>query len=266
MADEGHEGPKVRWEVVPHADGPGAGARHPVVLAGDAALGVAASLARVGVRAATFGVGVGVGAVRFAESLPGVRAAADAAGQALRPLADDGRRVRGDAGGALVATTQRTIEGVAPVVVDALDIDGILARVDIDAVVGRIDIDALVARIDLDRVIGGVDVDAIVDRLDLDAIMDRVDVNEVVQRVDMDAIVEQTELGSIVARSTSGIATETLDVARTQAVGVDDVVARVVNRIMRRRATELPAGPERLVGPGDAEPAQPPPPGEEPGP
>ena len=111
------------------------------------------------------------------------------------------------------------------------------------------------------------DVDAIVDRLDLDAILDRVDVNEVVQRVDMDAIVEQTELGSIVARSTSGIATETLDVARTQAVGVDDVVSRVVNRVMRRRAAELPVGPERLVGVAGRRGAAPAPDtGEEPGP
>jgi hypothetical protein len=67
--------------------------------------------------------------------------------------------------------------------------------------------------------------------------------------VDVDAVVEQTEIGSIVARSTSGIATETLDVARTQAVGVDDVVSRVVNRVMRRRAGDVPPGPERLVGP-----------------
>ena len=31
-------------------------------------------------------------------------------------------------------------------------------------------------------------------------------------------------------------------------MGVDDVVSRVVNRMMRRRAAELPKGPTRLVG------------------
>ena len=88
----------------------------------------------------------------------------------------------------------------------------------------------------MDHLIGSVDIDAIVDRIDVDAIVDRVDVNEVVQRVDVDAVVEQTELGTIVARSTSGFASEALDAARTQAVDVDDIVTRVVNRVMRRRA------------------------------
>jgi hypothetical protein len=72
-----------------------------------------------------------------------------------------------------------------------------------------------------------------------------------VQRVDVDAVVEQTELGTIVARSTSGFASEALDAARTQAVDVDDIVTRVVNRVMRRRQGDLPLGPgmsaEKLV-------------------
>ena len=99
--------------------------------------------------------------------------------------------------------------------------------------------------------------DAVVDRIDIGAIVDRVDVNEVVQRVDVDAVVEQTELGTIVARSTSGFASEALDAARTQAVDVDDIVTRVVNRVMRRRQEDLPLGPGRSParGPaGDEEP------------
>jgi len=127
--------------------------------------------------------------------------------------------------------------------------------------VRRIEIDALVRRIDIDHLMGDVDIDAVVDRIDIGAIVDRVDVNEVVQRVDVDAVVEQTELGTIVARSTSGFASEALDAARTQAVDVDDIVTRVVNRVMRRRQGDLPLGPglvpEKAAAdtpPGDPEP------------
>ena len=61
MADEGHGGRELRWEVVPRREGPYGASRHPVVLAGDAALGAAAGVARVGLRVAAFGVGVGRG-------------------------------------------------------------------------------------------------------------------------------------------------------------------------------------------------------------
>jgi hypothetical protein len=86
-------------------------------------------------------------------------------------------------------------------------------------------------------VVGEVDVAAVVDRIDIDA---------VVQRVDVEAIVEETDLGPIIAASTSGFASETLDSARTGAVGVDTIVTRVVDRLMRRRG-EAPLGPPLLV-------------------
>ena len=310
--------------------GPHAGPRHPVVIAGDAALGAAAVTARAGVRLASAGVAAGAEVVRVAALLPGTRAAAEAAGRVLRPLADDGLRVRSRTGDVVVHRVLRLIEDVAPSVVEALDINSLVERIDLDGAVSRIDIDRVVSRIDIDRVVGEIDIDALVRRieidalvrrieidqlvrrieiddlvsriaidrlvseididplvgrididalvgrieigqvveridldrvvgqLDLDAIVDRIDVNEIVQRVDVDAVVEQTELSTIVARSTSGIASDTLDVARTQGVAVDDAVGRIINRVLRRRAEDLPAGPPQLVEPappaGDGEP------------
>ncbi len=141
--------------------------------------------------------------------------------------------------------------------VSRIAIDRVVSEIDIDRLVRNIEIDALVRRIDIDHVVGAIDMDAVVDRIDVGAIVDRVDVNEVVQRVDVDSVVEKTELGTIVARSTTGFASEALDAARTQAVDVDDIVTRVVNRVMRRRQENMP------LGPGQPAPG---PPGEEPKP
>ena len=100
----------------------------------------------------------------------------------------------------------------------------------------------------MDAVVSRVDVDKLIDRVDVEKIIERVDVEKIIERVDIDALMEQTELGSIIARSTTGVASEVLDVIRAQGVGLDDFFARWVNRILRRSPTDLPLGPPTLVG------------------
>lgn len=134
---------------------------------------------------------------------------------------------------------QTVAERVVSLVVDAIDIDALLARVDMNA---------LLARVDVDQIVSQVNVDSLIDRVDVEKIIERVDVERIIQRVDIDALVEQTELGTIIARSTSGVASEVLDSVRAQGVGLDDFVARLVNRILRRSAADWPAGPPALVG------------------
>ncbi len=136
--------------------------------------------------------------------------------------------------------------------VSRIDIDVLVSRIDIDKLVARIEIDEVVRRIQLDAMLGRIDIDELMARLDLDAIVDRIDVNEVVQRMDIDKVIEETELGAIVSRSTSGFATEALDAARNQTAGVDTIVSRAVNRVLRRRPGESPAGPPLLVSEGAA--------------
>ncbi len=126
---------------------------------------------------------------------------------------------------------QAVAERVVSMVMDAIDIDALLERVDIDGLVSRVDVDKLI------------------DRVDVQKIIDRVDVEEIIGRVDIDSLMERTELGSIIARSTTGVATEVLDVIRAQAVGLDDFFARWVNRILRRSPQDVPLGPPTLVGP-----------------
>ena len=135
---------------------------------------------------------------------------------------------------------QAVAERVVTLVMDAIDMDALLERIDVDAVVSRVDVDAVVSRVDVDKLIH---------RVDVERIIDRVDIKKVIDRVDIDALVEQTELGTIIARSTSGVASEALDVVRAQGVGLDDFIARWVNRILRRSSQQWPVGPPSLVGP-----------------
>ena len=123
----------------------------------------------------------------------------------------------------------------------------VLEAIDINAVVSKVDVDALIDRVDVDKIVTRVDVDKIVSRVDVEAIIERVDVQKIIERVDIDSLVEQTELGTIIAHSTSGVASEALDLVRAQAVGLDDFVARWVNRILRRKSDDWPKGPPDLV-------------------
>ena len=118
---------------------------------------------------------------------------------------------------------------------DRLDVNALLDRVDLSPILDRVDINALLDRADIDNVLRRVDVGAVVDRVDVGAVVDRVDVNEVVGRIDMDVLVEQTDLGAIIARSSGGVASEVLDAARSQTVGLDQFIDRWVQRLLRRK-------------------------------
>ena len=180
-----------------------------------------------------------------------------AAGRAVSPLPGSNRM-------------EQLVEGIAErvvnLVLDAIDInaivgqvdmDALLANVDVDAIVSKVDVDGLIDRVDVEKIIDRVDVDKIVARVDVEKIIERVDVQAIIERVDIDSLVEQTELGTIIAHSTSGVASEALDVVRAQAVGLDDFVARWVNRILRKKTDDWPVGPPKLVNPPVAVPSLP---------
>ena len=103
----------------------------------------------------------------------------------------------------------------------------------VELAVSALDLNALLDRVDLNRVLA---------RVDVEAVVDRVDVNAVVERVDIDELVEQTDLGAVIAASSSGVASDVLDVVRSQAVGLDEFIARWIGRL-RRRPYAGPPGP-----------------------
>lgn len=135
----------------------------------------------------------------------------------------------------------------------------VAARV-VDLVVEVLDVNALALRLDLNAVLNHVDVNALISRLDVDALLARVDVNDLVRRLDIDELVEQTDLGAVIARSSGGVATEALDSARSQAVGMDQFIDRWVQRAFRRKhpgptRPAMPDGPVPADGPSDHVPS-----------
>jgi uncharacterized RDD family membrane protein YckC len=120
--------------------------------------------------------------------------------------------------------------------VDQVDVDKILDQVDVDKLVDRVDLDKILDQVDIDKLLTKVDLNELLDRLDVDAVVDRVDINGIVQRVDIDAVALHTDIGSMIAHSSGGIASEARDAARSQAVGLDEWIARWVARLLRRDA------------------------------
>lgn len=162
---------------------------------------------------------------------------------------------------------QAIAERATDVIVQAVDVNALLARVDPNAILNRVDVDALLARVDVDalldradiaRLLERVDVGKIVQKIDMNeliagidvgAVADRVDVNQIAQRIDVDRLVEQTDLGAIIARSSGGIASGALDMLRRQAVGLDEFIARWAARLLRRRYPGPPGPPQLAAGP-----------------
>ncbi len=123
------------------------------------------------------------------------------------------------------------------------------ARAAAERVVSALDVDALLDLVDLNAVLDQIDLNAVLDRIDLDRLLARMDLNDIVQRIDIGALAGQTDLGAVIARSSSGVASDVLDVVRSQAVGLDEFIARWAGRL-RRRPYAGPPGPPGRLRPG----------------
>ena len=120
--------------------------------------------------------------------------------------------------------------------VDQVDVDKILDQVDVDKLVDRVNLNKILDQVDVDRLLAKVDLDELLARVDVDAVVDRVDINGIAQGVNIDAIAMHTDIGAMIARSSGGIAGDARDAARSQAVGLDEWIARWVARLLRRDA------------------------------
>ena len=154
-------------------------------------------------------------------------------------------------------------------IVSKVDIDGIVRQVDINAIARQVDVDAIVSQVDIDAIARRIDVDAIVERIDIDAIVSRVDIDAIVQRLDLVALAEEVvngiDLPEIIRESTGSMASDVVRDARMQSIDADVLIARVVDRIIRRgraRRTDAPGEPEsqtraELPAPTDVAETQP---------
>jgi hypothetical protein len=166
---------------------------------------------------------------------------------------DPGERFRRSAPRRLAEQVESIAQGVAQrvidLVVEALDMNALIARIDLNVVLARVDLNEVVDQIDLNEVLSRVDLNQIVDRLDVNKLMARVDINQLVSRIDVESLVKNTDLGAIMVSSSSTLATEAVDSGRSHAVSMDDTLARWVSRIRRNHTgraepPELPNTPE----------------------
>src|SRR5215217_1535505 len=144
-----------------------------------------------------------------------------------------------------------TVDIVA--VVDRMDIDAITQQLDIEGMLRQVDLDAIVSKVDMDALAKRIDVDAIAERIDIDAIVSRVNVDAILRRLDLVAIAEEVvngiDLPEIIRESTGSMASDVVRDARMQTIEADVAIARIVDRVIRRRRTrhtDAPGEPESL--------------------
>jgi hypothetical protein len=162
--------------------------------------------------------------------LPGVLAVplVAAVGPDERVRSSASRRFAGPMESIVQGVAQRAIE----LVVEALDVNALLARMDLNAVLvrvelngllGRVDLNQLLDRVDINQVLDRVDINQVLDRVDMSRLMARVDINEIVDRIDIEALVADTDLGARMASSTSTLATGAADLEDATRQAITDL-------------------------------------------
>lgn len=114
-------------------------------------------------------------------------------------------------------------------------VNPVVESVDLDDVLGNVDLNELIERVDLNRALDRVDIDRLLRRVDIDGLLDRVDIDALMDRVDIDKILKKTSVGNVVTDSASTMAMSALDLGRSQAVGLDAVIGRVGDKVLRRK-------------------------------
>ena len=125
-----------------------------------------------------------------------------------------------------------------------VDLNILLGQVDLNQELGRVDLNQVLGQVDLNQVLRQVDLNQELGRVDINELMARVNVNEIAGRIDIEALVKNTDLGALLASSSGTIVTEAVNLGRSHAVSMDDTLARWVSRLRRNHT--------RRAGPPDA--------------
>jgi hypothetical protein len=125
-------------------------------------------------------------------------------------------------------------------IVAEVDLDAAAVRLDLDALLGRLDLTKMVKeRVDLDDLVATVDLDTVVARLDLDAVLVRLDVDALIDRIDLvglaEGVIAEVDLPEIIRESTSSVASDTVRGVRMQGISGDEALGRAVGRLRLRR-------------------------------
>jgi hypothetical protein len=169
----------------------------------------------------------------------------------LQELADRGALHRQMAQSELERVLDRLVPAVLVAVLDRVDLNQVVReRVDLDGLVAAVNIDDVAQRLDVEAVLDRVDLNQVVrDRVDVDALVATVDISAVIDRLDLPSLAEQViaevDLPEIIRASTGSVTSDTVRGVRMKSISGDDAVARVADRFrLRRRAPQPPPAPE----------------------
>lgn len=130
--------------------------------------------------------------------------------------------------------------------VERLDVEAIARRLDMNEIAARLDIQAVANRLDMNEIAEQLDIDAIVARVDVEAILDRLDINAVAERLDLDQLMGRIDMAQLTAGATQDVAVSGLDLARRQLMRADRTVDRMSTTLLRRPPADRPRAPGAL--------------------
>jgi hypothetical protein len=119
----------------------------------------------------------------------------------------------------------------------SMDITGIVRDcIDLNSLVDEINVERIAARIDPDEIAERIDVDRVAARLDMDAVIARVDLPRLVQEV-----LDEIDLPDLIRESTGTLTADAIEEVRYVSVSADRMIARAVDRFIRRHRRHLDA-------------------------
>jgi hypothetical protein len=133
--------------------------------------------------------------------------------------------------------------GLTEKLIDYVDLDAVVAAVDLDAAAARLDVDAVVRRVDLDAAAAQLDVETVVRRVDLDSVAARLDVEAVVRRVDLDSVAARLDVDAVARRLDLDLVLDRLDLTEVVLTRVD--LEKLVEAVLEQ--VDLPALAEQVV-------------------
>lgn len=90
-------------------------------------------------------------------------------------------------------------------------------------------------------------VNDILDEVDINAILGRIDIDALLARVDVSELARRAKIADLITESTGDLAGSTLDLGRRQAVALDTLLSRAVDRVLGRDPDRLDRGPPALA-------------------
>jgi hypothetical protein len=138
------------------------------------------------------------------------------------------------AAGEFGARLERVIVQAA---LESMDITEIVRdRINLNSLVDEINVERIVARLDPNEIAERIDVDRVAARLDIDALIARVDLPHLVQEV-----LDEIDLPDLIRESTGTLTADAIEEVRYVSVNGDQMIARVVDRFIRRNRRRLDA-------------------------